>query len=268
MTSSALTTAPLFQRLEDGTVLPNALSRSPWSTNALHGGPVAALLGGALDALDGDHGFHPGRFTLELLRPVPVEPLRFETAIARPGKRVRLLQARLTDVSGTLLATATLQQIRIEAGFGPASIPNPTHPAPGRPDDTPASHMVWPVDHVAFHSHATEHRSHQHTSLGPRMQWIRVTSPLFEDQPLTPYQRALAAADFVNGISNEVPFEQFSFINPDLSVILHRRPRGEWICLDARTTGHGEGVGTAIATLFDQDGEIGLAAQTLLFTPA
>ena len=262
------TTDPLFQRLDDGSILPNALSRSPWSTNALHGGPVAALLGGTLDALDAPHGFHPGRFTLELLRPVPVEPLRVSTVVVRPGRRVRLLHASLADSSNLVLATATLQQIRIESGCGPASEANPTHLTPDRLDDTPSAEMVWPVDHVAFHSHATEHRSHQESSLGPRMQWIRVTSPLFEGQPLTPYQRALAAADFVNGISNEVTFEQFSFINPDLTVILHRRPRGEWICLDARTTGHGEGIGTAVATLFDEEGEIGLAAQTLLFTSA
>lgn len=255
---------PLFEASDDHFV-PNALTRSPWATDALHGGPVAALLAGALDEMATDHPFHPGRFTLELYRPVPLESLTVTCDVVRPGKRVRLLQARLTDASDTLLATATLQQIRVEPGAAPATGSSAADPTPPGPDGVGQVLFDWPVSHEAFHTHATEHRAERDINeLGPATQWIRVTSPLVDDQPLTPLQRAVAAADFANGVSKAVPMDKFTFINPDLTVVLHRLPRGEWICVDARTTIHGDGVGVAQATLYDEDGEIGLAAQTLL----
>lgn len=255
---------PLFEMSGDRFV-PRALTRSPWATDALHGGPVAALMAGALDAVAGDRPFHPGRFTLELHRPVPLEPLAVTCEVARPGKRVRLLQARLTDTADTLLATATLQQIRVESEADAATEPSAAARTPPGPDGIPRVLFDWPVSHEAFHTHATEHRADRDVNeLGPATQWIRVTSPLVEGRPLSALERAVAAADFANGVSKAVPMDQYTFINPDLTVVLHRRPRGEWICVDARTTIHGDGVGLARATLFDEEGEIGLAAQTLL----
>jgi len=51
----------------------------------------------------------------------------------------------------------------------------------------------------------------------------------------TPLQRVAAASDFGNGVSSELDFAQYVFINPDLTVYLHRPAVGEWVCLDAST---------------------------------
>ena len=53
------------------------------------------------------------------------------------------------------------------------------------------------------------------------------------------------------------------FINPDLSVYLHRYPKGEWVCLDAETTPGENGVGIALSTIFDAEGPIGHGIQSL-----
>ena len=50
-------------------------------------------------------------------------------------------------------------------------------------------------------------------------------------------------ADSGNGISATVDFSRWVFINPDLSVYLHRLPEGEWVCLDAQTTIEPSGIG-------------------------
>jgi hypothetical protein len=47
-------------------------------------------------------------------------------------------------------------------------------------------------------------------------------------------------------------------------VHLHRRPQGEWVCLDAVTLPEPNGIGIADSALFDERGAIGRAVQTLL----
>src|SRR6202011_2043700 len=52
-------------------------------------GPVAALVTRAAELSAGDDGLQLARLTLELLRPVPLGPLRTKTTLARPGRRVQ-----------------------------------------------------------------------------------------------------------------------------------------------------------------------------------
>ncbi|HEY1116498.1 MAG TPA: acyl-CoA thioesterase domain-containing protein, partial [Acidimicrobiales bacterium] len=91
----------LFQQLDDRRFLPTELSRGPWDPDALHGGPPAALVAGAMqeavaafarDELTGDDGstvdFFPARFTAELLRPVPLAELVVDTTLRRKGRKI------------------------------------------------------------------------------------------------------------------------------------------------------------------------------------
>src|SRR5205807_7284256 len=65
-----------------------------------------------------------------------------------------------------------------------------------------------------------------------------------------------------NGISAPLAWDEWIFINPELTIHLDRAPVGEWICLDAQTIVAEGGLGTAEAVLFDQRGrvEIGRAS--------
>ena len=54
------------------------------------------------------------------------------------------------------------------------------------------------------------------------------------------------------------------FINPDLTLYIDREPAGEWIALESRTYIARKGVGTAESVLYDKDGRIGRATQSLL----
>ena len=83
-------------------------------------------------------------------------------------------------------------------------------------------------------------------------------------EPPTPLQRVVAAADFGNGLSGVLDFRTHLYINPDLTVYLHRYPRSEWVCLDSRTWIHEHGVGLAESRLWDQEGPIGRSLQSLL----
>jgi hypothetical protein len=99
---------------------------------------------------------------------------------------------------------------------------------------------------------------------GPAVVWMRMGVPLLPGETPTPLQRVLAAADSGNGVSAALDWRRYLFINVDLSVHLHRMPVGEWVCLDAVTTPEPNGIGIADTALFDTEGQIGRAMQTLL----
>ena len=60
-----------------------------------------------------------------------------------------------------------------------------------------------------------------------------------------------------------LPFKHYVFVNPDLTINLLRPPRGEWICVDARTLLGPGGGGLAEARLFDTFGLVGRSTQSL-----
>lgn len=103
--------------------------------------------------------------------------------------------------------------------------------------------------------------------LGPADVWMRLRHPLLPDRDPSPLARVAAASDFGNGVSAALPFDEYLFINADLSIDLDRRPQGEWIGLQARTLLHPGGIGWAESRLHDERGPLGIAKQTLVVQP-
>ena len=56
-------------------------------------------------------------------------------------------------------------------------------------------------------------------------------------------------------------------INSDLSLYLHRDPRGDWLGLDARARMQDNGTGLVDTTLYDEDGPVGRVLQATLAMP-
>lgn len=250
----------LFE-LHDDKFLPTGLSRGPWSPHALHGGPPAALIARAIERHEPSNLF-VARLTVELTRPVPLEPLTLSVRTTRPGKKVQLLEASLRTEAHEV-ARATALKIRQTDVPLPADVPHDT--ASVLPPEQGAAVEGFGHYHEGFHSHATEHRfvKGAFLTLGGATDWIRLKYPVLEGEDPSPLCRVMAAADFGNGIS-AVLGPSYTFLNPDLTVYLHRYPRGEWVCLDARTRVEPNGVGMAESRLFDRDGPIGRAVQSLI----
>ncbi len=252
----------LFER-ENGGYRPTRLSGSPWSVDALHGGPPAALLAREVERFEGGQRFRVARITVELLRPVPLERLEVSAYLRRPGRNVQLIEATLRSPDHDV-ARATGLRIRRGDISLPDAVRDDTPPPPGPEHGTAPTHRSSPFV-PGFHSEGVEHRFIQggFDRPGPGVDWIRVKYPLLEGEPLSPLCRACAVADFGNGISGLVPGTH-TYINPDLTVYLHRYPEGEWICLDAVTRIHGEGIGLAESRLSDERGPIGCSMQSLI----
>jgi hypothetical protein len=262
--------------LDGGAFVPTVLTTSPWGADSLHGGPVAALLADALESMPTAVPMFPARFTLELLRPVGLEPLTIETRVVRGGKKVQVLEALLTPVRtpDEPAARATLQQVVVATVDLPATAltaNGPERDQPPAPENCPRQTGAFaPREHIRFHNTAVEHRSPETLFVidGPAVDWIRVIPELLPGRPLSPFARVAAAADFGNGISRVLPFPGYLFVNPDLTIHLYRLPVDEFVCLDAITRldpspGAGS-IGLAESALFDRTGRIGRSLQSLL----
>jgi acyl-CoA thioesterase len=144
----------------------------------------------------------------------------------------------------------------------------PGHPlpaAPRGPEGCPVAHMPFASHEAApGYGHLVENRLVEGRFFeGPSTVWFRMRHPLVAGEPTSPYQRVAVAADSGNGISAALDFSRYVFVNSDLTINLLRKPHGEWICLQARTALGGNGCGLAESALFDEQGLIGRATQSL-----
>src|SRR4051794_7780693 len=64
------------------------LTRGPWDPGSQHAGPPAALLAREIERCSPREGAVIGRVTIEILKPVPIAPLRAEAQVVRPGRTV------------------------------------------------------------------------------------------------------------------------------------------------------------------------------------
>jgi Thioesterase-like superfamily len=248
----------------DGAIAtPTELARGPWSPHAQHGGAPAALLAGLLEGFDPGPATFPARFTVELMRPVPLAPLRLAATTIRPGKKVQLVQGSLfaDDVE---VVRATLLRLRERHVEFPAQIP--AHPdrrmaPPGPPGTFPGG---WTMG-TGFWRAVEISRAHgEWMEPGPAGLWLRLAVPIVAGEEPSPLQRVAAAGDFGNGVAAAFDRERYSCINPDLTITLHRLPVGAWVGLDSVTYPEPTGFGVAESVLHDEQGRIGRAVQTVL----
>lgn len=251
-----------YERSGAGSFVASELTRGPWDPGAQHAGPPAALLGREIERVEGAEAFQVGRVVFEILRPVPIGPVRIEARVLRPGKKVQLVEASLSvDDAELMRATAWLLRVH------PLELPPEAVPEGGTPQ---GPELGWTPEFfptgqdVGYHT-AMEWKAVAGAFLepGPATVWMRMRHPLLAGEEPTALQRALIAADVGNGISAVLDWREYVFINVDLSVHFERMPEGEWVCVDAVTRPHENGIGTAESELSDTRGRIGRAAQSL-----
>jgi hypothetical protein len=259
----------VFERRGDGVFVASELARGPWDPRAQHGGAAAALIVRAFEQLDPDPHLQLARVTFELLRPVPVGEVHLDAYFVRRGRRVHVLEATISAADGKPLVLARALRV---ARAGITRAPGDDRQPPPPPeqgaiaDDEQAQTAIPGVVRPMFGGDALEIRfvRGSFAEPGPATAWFRLRVPLVAGEAPSPLVRLAAAADFPNGIGASVPWSQFTFLNPDLTLTIEREPEGEWVCLDAAMRVHAGGVGVAEATLYDRSGRVGRAVQSVL----
>lgn len=240
----------------DGDLLvPTSQAVSPWSTDMVDGRSVAGLVAWAVER---DHptagdGLHVGRLTIDMFRPVPMQPLRLTTTVARAGRRLVVVDVSMR--SGDVEVTRA-SVLRLLTGDHPEG--TPWVPPPWDMPDADALPAGGRSPSGAF-----EFRSATPFGEGRGRSWLREQGDFVAGAPASPLVRAAMAADFVNPLANSAP-GGLRFINADLTLHLARYPRGDWVGLES--IGHlgAGGVAVGSAWLHDADGRFGQSSTTAL----
>jgi len=236
----------------------------PWFSDAQHGGPPAALLVRAFERCDAREGTQLSRVTVEVLGPIPAGEVVVRASVERPGRAIALLGAEL-EAGGRVVLRA--RAWRIAAGDTAAVACGAPDPMPG--PEQARSRSGRPEGWLPGYLDALEWRwlSGGLGEPGPGRAWARPLIPLVAGEESTPWQRLALVADSANGIGAPLDLRRWLFVNTELTLHLHRPPRGEWIGVDARTAVGPTGLGTASGELFDTAGAVGRSAQALVVRP-
>lgn len=243
-------------------------TRGPWSDDHQHAGPPAALLARAISRAEPNpHAMFVARLTLELLKPIPIAaPLEIDTEVLSAGRTVDRIAAVLRSGDEQLIVAIGLRMRMREV-----AVPILTH------DDLAglrplAQARSW---EFPFFNHERGYQAAMEVKIaageygrGNMAAWCRPRIPLLVEEPTDPLQRVMICADAGHGVGAGLDTREFAFVNPDLSVHLHRLPSDEWICMDARTFTEPLGIGLCRTRLLDQRGEFGVAMQTQVLTRA
>ncbi len=271
-------TDALFRRDGDAFV-PSESAGSPWTADALHGGPPSALLAYGIEQHVNDPEMQAVRLTFDLFRAVPKASLRLRTETVRGGRRIHVVQASLLAGDVEVARAHGLLLRRSEVPDGPA--PAMEHPVPPGPDGIPTRTGIAhrredgdqrPVDtfRPRFSGFHTSIETRWATGYGveaPPAVWIRVPMPIVEGEPTTPTMRVAAIADFGNAIGNQtlgLSGTKLSYINADITLYLHREPEGEWHCLQGHFRAETAGVGFIDSAWYDPNGRFGTGVQSRL----
>ena len=244
------------------------LTGGPWRQGHQHAGPPSALMARAIERGAAKDGLtHLGRLTVNLMRPAPIGECSVEIGADYVGRNAGHYSGRLTAQGKDVARFTALMQREEDL---PVPKGTPGHPplmAPKPPGECPVVTMHF-ADRKFGYADLVENRlAAGHFFNGPCAAWFRMNHPLIKGEKPSPYQRVAVAADSGNGISAALDFSKHVFINCDLTINLFRRPEGEWVCLEARSLIGANGCGLAESALYDEQGIIGRATQSLAVRP-
>src|SRR5699024_2268765 len=226
---------------------------SAWGPDLQHGSPPAALLTRAMERHDGAERARIARVSVDVFGPVPLREVRTRARVARPGRRIQLLDAEM-EAGGRVVARAAAWRMRVD---DTADVEQTAVPPLALPED--ASDSTFFDDWTSAYIDSLEIRG-----TGDGAVWARPTLPLVGGEDMTPVERTMSVADIANGVGAVLDSEGWRFLNTDLVTHLHRRPVGEWIGVTAAASIGPDGIGMTAGRLYDTTGSIGETQQALL----
>ena len=257
--------------------LPQPLATGPWYEGTMHGSAMLGLLARAIEGVSSAGEFQVTRFTVDMMRAVPMTPLETPTQVFHAGRSSELVEARI-EAEGRVCARATAMRLRLgdvdTAG-------EPGHYGTGLP--MPAPDPDWTGSFIPQSTEPMPPAFHQAVDFQPvpgaerPAIWFRMRLPLVEGETLSPFVRTALISDWTYSCSfisrtfrsgGIPPVRGFSAINPDTSLNLHRPLVGEWVGLDGLIHYGGVGAGSALAFVHDAEGPIGHSSQSILLRPA
>ncbi len=251
---------------------PSEHCRGPWHEDHCHAGPPTGLLARAMEQCLPEQQLT--RITVALTRPIPFAGFRIDTSIIRQGRTVSRVEATLISREGKPVLSAdglfmTPSNHKLKLPAAPGS--HHTDSLMGSPDE--AAPGAFPIQHTlhglpAFNGRGVQTRYPSGENAGPgrTRAWLK-TVPLFEAETPSAFQAICPLADCGNAFGRLADPQDATFMNTDLTVLLHRAPQGQWLGTDSTCHWEPNGIGMSDSQLYDEHGPVGRALQTLLIQP-
>jgi acyl-CoA thioesterase len=261
-------TPEAFFTVDGDSYVPRAMTRGPWGVG-MGGQIVGGLLGWGIERSGIDPDFQPARLTVDLLRPVLLEPIQIHTSVQREGRRIKLVDGTLAQ-NGRTVARASALFLRRgehpggEVWSGPVEMP----PLPTDSDEFPPDmpFFIWGYGTTLGGSPGIA-AGEWEQSHSQKFAWTRLFRPMVHGHPLTPFTRLAFVGDITSSLTHWGT-GGLRYINADYTVTASRLPDGEYIGLAAQSHYGTAGVATGSATLFDRHGPIGTSSALALAQPA
>lgn len=245
-----------------------------WSPSEQHMGAATGLLLHELDRIPGGEGKRLARVSLDIIGRIPVGECEIVARVARPGKRIELVEAEWRADGRTSLVA---RGWRVETVDTSAAAGVEDAPMPGPDEAEPSTHMdAWEGGFVR----GFEFRVLPGMRPGAGRAWVRTGIGLVapteraSDAPAgrgttSPLAAALAGVDLANGLAPRFAPDAKAWGHPnlDLQLHLHRAPAAGWLGLEVRQTFGDDGIGMTSAVLHDADGPFGRAEMILMVRP-
>jgi hypothetical protein len=247
---------PCFRR-EGDFLLPHPALHSAWGENMLDGRYLSGLIAwGAAEAVD-DPELHPARITVDMFRPGIMEPLAVTHRVVRSGRRIVVVDVSVAR-DGVEMCRGSVAWLRRTPEFVEA----PCAPGPWVPPDLASVEPMQSNREVAYELRLVVEPG----STSARSALVRETRPFVDDEWATPFMRAAMAADITNFLSNGGA-RGLTHVNADVTLVAGRLPVGDWIGLTSTTRIAAEGVATAGADMYDEQGRFGQIVEIGLADP-
>ena len=238
---------------------------STWGSHMQNAAPVSALLVRAVERCAARPDTRISRVVVDLHGAVPIgDRLWVRAQIQRPGRQIELIGAEMLAPG----PDDTLRPVAMASAWRFARADTDRLPHTPTENLRPVSEgLRRDVDDSAEQTYVQSLEWRWLNDILHSVQaecWVRPLVDLVVGEPTTAAQRLFCVADVANGMGSRLDPSEWTFLNTDLVVHLHREPAGEWI--GGRSESHygRDGVGTSRGMLFDEQGPVAAIQQAQL----
>lgn len=263
MNSESDSQAAYFIRESGDTFRPTGHVSGGWNPQEQHIAPAIGLLAHCIEqdfAARRDDELRLVRLSCDILGTIPMEAVRVEVSVLRPGRTIELIEARMShDGRDAVIARAWLS-----AGYDTAESAGSGFGRLGPAEEFEPWQMdaTWPggfVKSVKIRPLIKEPGSVRF--------WLSSDVALLAGEPVSDTARLLGLIDVTNGVAARANPEEVLFPNLDLTAHLFRAPSGDWVGVDAHGSIGPQGAGLTHGILHDAAGPFGSFAQILTVRP-
>jgi hypothetical protein len=256
--------AGYFQRIGAGRYRPTRHAGGAWSDNELHMAPVAGAIADAIEQFIGSRASRSmtvARLSFDILGMLPATEFDVDVRVIRRGRTIELLEAIMASDGRPAVVTRAW----LLAHYDTSEVAGgQAHRLP-HPDTLTVGHLTgdWPGGYIS----SLDVRYCGEPSPGRGQAWVSTDIDLIDGQQASDLARFVGLVDTANGVAVRQSPTNWIFPNVDLTIHLHRQPRGRWVGLDTSVTFGSEGHGLTSTILHDLNGPVGMAEQILTVRP-